>query len=85
MFVRNERKLALMLTLTLFISIVTTGHETVMAKTTFFGSPGGLANGGGFDFTREYPYQEQLVDIGGELSKVKEYNLTLKYYYRQVN
>ena len=75
MFVRNEHKLALMLTLTLFISVVTTGHETVMAKTTFFGSPGALANGGGFDFTREYPYQEQLVDVGGELSKVKEYNL----------
>lgn len=82
MFVRNEHELALMLTLTitLFISIVTTGHETVMAKTTFFGSPGALANGGGFDFTREYPYQEQLVDVGGELSKVKEHNLnTYKY------
>ena len=81
MFVRNEPKLVLMLTLTLtvtltlFISVVTTGHETVMAKTTFFGSPGALANGGGFDFTREYPYQEQLVDVGGELSKVKEHNL----------
>ena len=77
MFVRNEHELALMLTLTitLFISVVTTGHETVMSKTTFFGSPGALPSGGSFDFTREYPYQEQLVDVGGELSKVKEHNL----------
>ena len=47
------------------------GHETVMAKTTFFGSSEGLPDDSkSFDFTREYPYQEQLVDVGNDLSKV---------------
>ena len=47
------------------------GHETVMAKTTFFGSSEGLPDDSkSFDFTKEYPYQEQLVDIGTALSKV---------------
>ena len=47
------------------------GHETVMAKTTFFGSSEGLSDDNkSFDFTREYPYQEQLVDVGNKLSKV---------------
>ena len=42
---------------------VTIGHETVMAKTTFFGCEG--AAGEGFDFTREYAFQEQLLDSSG--------------------
>ena len=47
------------------------GHETVMAKTTFFGSSEGLADDGkSFDFTKEYPFQEQLLDVGNALSKV---------------
>ena len=51
------------------VSIVTMGHETVMAKTTFFGSSEDLANDGkSFDFTREYPFQEQLLDVGNTLS-----------------
>lgn len=55
----------------ILVSIVTMGHETVMAKTTFFGSSEGLSDDNkSFDFTREYPYQEQLVDVGNELSKV---------------
>ena len=47
------------------------GHETVMAKTTFFGSSEDLADDGrSFDFTKEYPFQEQLMDVGSALSKV---------------
>ena len=40
----------------------------MMAKTTFFGSSEDLADDGrSFDFTKEYPFQEQLMDA---LSKV---------------
>ena len=49
----------------------------MMAKTTFFGSSEDLADGGkSFDFTREYPFQEQLVDVGNALSKVINQCLT---------
>ena len=65
LFVRNDCN---------FIFTVTTGHETVMAKTTFFSTLGDLADSEGFDFTRDYPYQEQLMDLGGELGKVREYS-----------
>ena len=43
----------------------------MMAKTTFFGSSEGLADDDrSFDFTKEYPFQEQLLDVGNVLSKV---------------
>ena len=51
---------------------VTIGHETIMAKTTFFGSdvvpP---ADGAGFDFSREFPYQETLMETG-KITKVQQ-------------
>ena len=50
---------------------VTVGHETVMAKATFFSCqdpPPPVATPmppeSSFDFSREYPYQEELMDSG---------------------
>ncbi len=57
--------------------IVTIGHETVMAKTTFFGSEAPEGEAGGFDFSRDYPHQNQLLDsLGGRMSKVISRNYT---------
>ena len=45
---------------------VTVGHETVMAKVTYFSSedPPAVPPESAFDFSREYPYQEELMDSG---------------------
>ena len=46
---------------------VTVGHETVMAKVTFFSCQELAAASDSasiFDFTREYPYQDELLDSG---------------------
>ncbi len=43
-----------------------------MAKTTFFGSEA-QGEAAGFDFSREYPFQETLLDSNeGRLSKVSD-------------
>ncbi len=57
--------------------IVTIGHETVMVKTTFFGSEALEGEAGGFDFSRDYSHQDQLLDsLGGRISKVISRNYT---------
>ena len=48
------------------IHAVTVGHETVMAKATFFSWQGAsvMDTSEGFDFSKEFPYQEHLNDSG---------------------
>lgn len=48
---------------------VTIGHETVMAKTTFFGSEQPPSSANVFDFSCNYPFQEQLLESTGKLTK----------------
>lgn len=48
---------------------MTTGHETVMAKVTFFGSPGGESAGKPL-FDQEFEYQESLLETGSIASHV---------------
>ena len=46
---------------------VTVGHETVMAKVSFFswqGQASAIDVDQSFDFSKEYPYQEELMDSG---------------------
>ena len=43
---------------------VTVGHETVMAKVTFFSCQESAVPESNFDFSREYPYQDELMDSG---------------------
>lgn len=44
----------------LALHVVTIGHETVMAKTTFFGGSRVSPDAKPFDYSHDYYYQEEL-------------------------
>ena len=50
--------------------VVTIGHETVMAKTTFFGCEQPPSSANTFDVSRSYLFQEQMLESAGKLTKV---------------
>lgn len=59
----------------LLVHLVTTGHETVMAKTTFFTSLAASDLGGKF-LSREFLYQECLLDTGSLSSHLQAVSST---------
>ncbi|KAL5479988.1 hypothetical protein EMCRGX_G023601 [Ephydatia muelleri] len=48
---------------------ITIGHETVMAKTTFFGCEQPPLSANTFDVSRSYCFQEQMLESAGKLTK----------------
>ncbi|KAL5479963.1 hypothetical protein EMCRGX_G023569 [Ephydatia muelleri] len=48
---------------------ITIGHETVMAKTTFFGCEQPPSSANTFDVSRSYLFQEQILESAGKLTK----------------
>ncbi|KAL5479990.1 hypothetical protein EMCRGX_G023603 [Ephydatia muelleri] len=48
---------------------ITIGHETVMAKTTFFGCEQPPLSANTFDVSRSYLFQEQMLESAGKLTK----------------
>eukprot|EP00731_Ephydatia_muelleri_P025051 Em0017g134a len=48
---------------------ITIGHETVMAKTTFFGCEQPPSSANTFDVSRSYLFQEQMLESAGKLTK----------------